>query len=171
LNLKTTKLYLQKTYSGIWPVGDECRNKVDSLDIGVLIQIRLPKGKEEQRSIAQNRLYWAWMTDLERTQVNEFAGYLKDWWHKEMKRRYLVSIFERDSDEYSEMIGSLRAVYLSGLKKEAKNLMDYVIESTSITDCNTLQFMEYLKSIENFAHEKCIQLRTDYDYYQAAMEK
>lgn len=171
MNLKMPKLYLQKTYSGIWPVGDECRKKVDSLDIGGTVEIRLPRSAKEQRSIAQNRLYWAWMTDLERTQVNEFAGYLKDWWHNEMKRRFLIPIFERDSQEYAETMQSLRDVYKSGMKKESKKLMEFILENTSITDCNVLQFMEYLRGIESFAHEKCVQLRTDYDYYHIAMRE
>jgi hypothetical protein len=118
------------------------------------------------RSGAQNSLYWAWLTDMEKTNVNVFAGNDSEWWHKEMKYRYLCPIYIRDDIGYAEMIKVLHDIKdLDGYMQ----LRDGIIGLTSTTKCSVEQFSEYLGKIEKYCHDRGIMLRTDSRLYSLAM--
>jgi hypothetical protein len=120
------------------------------------------------RSACQNSLYWAWLADMEKTPVNEYSGNDAEWWHKEMKHRYLCPIFIRDDAGYSEMIAVLHDIKdIDGYDQ----LRDGVVNLTSTTKCSVGQFSEYLGKIERFCHVRGIALRTDSSLYAQAMGK
>jgi hypothetical protein len=121
------------------------------------------------RSAAQNRLMWMWLTDFENTDINEHAGTTKEAWHDRFKRLCLAKIYERDNEQYATTMQALRDVYRHGLHKESLNMMDHVIRETSTTAANVSQFTEYMRFIEQYAHERGIQLRTDSQLYAEAM--
>jgi hypothetical protein len=123
----------------------------------------------KNRTVAQNRLMWGWLTDFQRTKIEALAGTTKEEWHERMKHEYLIHIYERDNPDYAEMIETLRDVYRAGLKKEGAILLKNVIKNTSTTEATVGQFREYLECIERFAHENGIWLRTDPKIYRAAM--
>jgi len=119
------------------------------------------------RSTAQNSLMWAWLSDMESSIVNEYAGNSVEWWHREMKYRYLCPIFIRDDPGYSEMVTVLNDIKdIDGYEQ----LRDGIINLTSTTKCSVEQFSEYLGKIEKYCHERGISLRTDSgSLYQLAM--
>jgi hypothetical protein len=63
------------------------------------------------------------------------------------KKRFLIKIYERDDEEFSEMIKSVRSVYTAGHKKEARILEKKIVELTSTRTATVKQFTEYLKDI------------------------
>ena len=120
------------------------------------------------RSAAQNSLYWSWLTDMEKTSVNEFSGHTAHEWHYSLKYRFLCPIFIRDESSYAEMIQVLHDVKdIDGYEA----LRDGVINLTSTTKCTVEQFSEYLGKIEKYCHQRGIKLRTDDFLYQQAMGK
>jgi hypothetical protein len=121
------------------------------------------------RSTAQNSLMWAWLSDMERSIVNEYAGNSIEWWHREMKYRYLCPIFIRDDLGYSEMVTVLNDIKdIDGYEQ----LRDGIINLTSTTKCSVEQFSEYLGKIERFCYDRGIKLRTDSgSLYELAMGK
>ena len=125
------------------------------------MQIKLHK---VDRSLAQNGLYWVWLTII----AGE-RGQVKDEIHLECKKRFLIPIFERDNPEYAEMIQSVRTVWKSGLHKDAHSLKRQIIKLTSTRDADTKQFTEYLNDIERDAQEKGVWLPHPEDQYNQAM--
>jgi hypothetical protein len=118
------------------------------------------------RNAAQNSLYWGWLTDMEGTTVNEFAGTTSEEWHKEMKHRYLCPIYIRDVPGYAEMVSALHGTKdLDGYVA----LRNGVVDLTSTTKASVAQFSEYLGKIEKFCHYRGIELRTDSALYKQAM--
>lgn len=138
------------------------------MDLPHVIEV---KEYKPNRSAAQNRLLWAWLTDFENTGVNEHSGVTKEEWHDRFKRLSLAKIYERDNEQYAVTMQSLRDVYRHGLHKESLNMMDHVIRETSTTAATVEQFAEHLNFIERYAHERGIQLRTDERLYAEAMGK
>lgn len=127
------------------------------------------KEYKPNRSAAQNRLYWAWLTDCEKTDINEHAGSTQEDWHDRFKRLSLSKIFERDDEGYAATMSALRDVWRHGLHDESKAMVDHVIRETSTTKATVEQFTEYLNFIERYCHERGIQLRTDARLYAEAM--
>lgn len=121
------------------------------------------------RSAAQNRLYWGWLTDCQNTDINEHAGNTKEEWAKKFKRLSLSKIYERDSEEYAATMAALREVWHHGLHKESMAMVDHVIRETSTTKASVEQFSEYLNYIEHYCHERGIRLKTDERLYAEAM--
>lgn len=126
------------------------------------------KGK---RSAAQNRLYWGWLTDFERTDINEHAGKTKDEWADFFKGESLIKIYERDNHVYAETMSNLREVYRCGMKEQAKHIRKFVLRETSTTEASVEQFSEHLRFIEQWAHSRGIRLRTDAKLYEMAMSQ
>lgn len=122
------------------------------------------------RSIAQNRLYWGWLTDCERTREESHKGSTKEEWHKRFKGDYLIHIYERDIQSYSELMQGLRDLYRTGLREEAVKMRQWIIEHhVSTTEADVSQFSEYLKAIEGWCAWQGIVLRTDARLYAEAM--
>lgn len=136
------------------------------IDLPHVIEV---KEYKKNRSAAQNRLMWGWLTDFENTDVNQHAGQTKEEWHDLFKRLSLSKIYERDDQGYAETMAALRTVYRHGLHNESKMMVDHVIRETSTTKANVEQFTEYLTFIERYAHERGITLRTDARLYAEAM--
>lgn len=116
---------------------------------------------KKDRTAAQNSLMWLWITVIS----NEF-GLTKEEQHKELKRRLLVPIYERDDQEYAAMINTIRKLYTDGYKEESLLLHDQIVKLTSTTKADVEQFAEYLTEIERDMIGKGIYLphREDYEY-------
>ena len=119
---------------------------------------------KKDRSVAQNSLYWYWLTIIagERAET-------KDAMHLEYKKNILVHIYERDDPEYAEMIEAVRKVHKVGMKVESKLLADQIVKLTSTTTATVEQFTEYLTDIEHDAIDKQIVLPHPEDRYYEAM--
>jgi len=144
------------------------KDAVDSIPVDTpkVIEIR---DYAEKRRAKQNRLYFAWLTDMQNTQINEFAGNEKAWWHDEMKKLFLVPIYVRDNTQYAEMMDAMGYVWNAGMESKHEVLMKGVVRLTSTADANVRQFVEYLNEIQRYCHSCGISLRTDVPYYLEAM--
>ena len=124
----------------------------------------------DDRSAAQNRLMWAWMTDCSRTSVNEHAGNTKDYWHKFFKEHALLNIYIRDDvDGISETMAALYEVKQQCGVEVYNNMKKFVIENISTTSANVKQFSEYLSDIQRWCSGVGIALRTDSADFRRAM--
>jgi len=123
----------------------------------------------DQRSVAQNRLYYMWLTDMQNTDINEYAGNESEWWAFEMKRLFLCKIYERDSQSYAESIEAVRHIYSQGMIVESENLHQFIVNETSTKKATVKQFSEYLNYIERYCHERGMTLRTDSWLYGVAI--
>lgn len=111
--------------------------------------------KPEDRSKAQNRLYWLWMTQY----ANHF-GYTKEETHFFMKKKFLVHIFYRDSKnpesdfnkQYAKTWDAIRAVKMAECD-QWKILSEGVVDATSTRDADVEQFTEYLNEILAFSRK------------------
>lgn len=164
-------LVLRRLYNTFVPVDEAGAEYFKSLEPNQEIIVSVKKAtKTELRRSAQNRLYWAWITNMSKATVNEYAGWSKEDWHFEMKKRFLVPIFERDEPEYALTIETLRTVYRTGMKQESERLHKYVVKETSTTQASVQQFSEYLTEIQRFCGMAGIWLRTDEALMQMAID-
>lgn len=127
------------------------------------------EGESAGRSLAQNALYWGWMDDFVKTDINNLAGHDKDHWHFEFKSQFLSRIYERDRLDYAQTTRMIRKVYREGLCEDALELRRLVVRLTSTKDATVKQFSEYLTEIERFAASQGVRLRTDSRLYSRAM--
>ncbi|MFA6213405.1 MAG: recombination protein NinB [Candidatus Obscuribacterales bacterium] len=142
---------------------------VNNITSDPLMQVTIEKAVNT-RSVAQNRLYWAFMYDCEHTGVNEQAGKTKDEWHSFFKERALLNIFIRDNvDGTAETMAALYEVKTSCGVDVYNNMKAFVIDKISTTSANVVQFTEYLQDIERFCYSVGIALRTDSQDYLKAM--
>ena len=100
--------------------------------------------KQEDRSKAQNRLYWRWVSIWAKHQ-----GTSKDYEHLFFKRTLLARIFNRDDVEYRKTYASVKQLKIEG-HPLYQQLADSVTMLTSTTDATTEQFTEYLNDIHDF---------------------
>lgn len=124
------------------------------------------KPHKADRSACQNRLYWLWMTEIDKQ-----TGELKEEVHERYKEKTLVHIYERDNEGFAEMIESVRKVYHLGEKKLAKVMQREILKLTSTRDANVNQFHEYLNDIEIDCAHNNISLTHPEDYAYAMKEK
>jgi hypothetical protein len=111
--------------------------------------------KPEDRSKAQNKLYWMWLT-----QYGNHFGHDKEEVHYDMKKRFLTRIFFRDSkdpeskfsEQYAKTWEAIGAVKMAECD-QWKILAHGVIDATSTRDADVEQFTEYLNEILNFARK------------------
>jgi len=119
----------------------------------------------ENRSLEQNALNWVWCTH-----IAEEYGETKDAVHFRHKKEILVPIFERDDEEYAEMLEAVRAVYRKGMKTDAKLLERKIVKLTSTTNANVTQMAEFLTEIERTYIARGIVLpKRDQRQYDVAM--
>ncbi|MFW1838626.1 recombination protein NinB [Acinetobacter gyllenbergii] len=102
----------------------------------------------KKRSVAQNSLYWKWLSVIERKTGND-----KDQMHFEFKKKFLINILKRDDKEYAEMCLALSALKQSE-SEQFRAIADGVIRETSTTRMDTKQYTEYLQQIEAYALAK-----------------
>lgn len=125
---------------------------------------------KDDRSAAQNRLYWCWLTDCMTTTVNERAGNDKDWWHLFFKEKSLLNIYIRDNvNGTADTMSALFDVKVNCGSETYGNMKKFVIENISTTDANVSQFSEYLNDIQRFCGSVGISLRTDSAIFRQAM--
>jgi len=157
------------------PVDEVDRRAVGNLTAGGIykLTITLPKNlknpTEEQRRAAQNRLYWMWLTDIEKTTVNTFAGHTQKEWHDRFKGLYLVKIYIRDRDDYAELWATLADLKQVGCERESRGIWRFIRNQTSTTLATVSQFAEYLTQINRWCLMRGIWLRTDAELYALAM--
>ena len=161
---------MRKLYNILVPISDVDAKSLESIPANEELFIDVKDmSKSETRKACQNRLYWSWLHDMEKTSINEHAGNTDKDWHIRLKKDYLLPIFERDSQEWAETLESLRDVHRAGLKDECRRLIDHIVkQDLSTTDATIKQFCEYLTCVERFAHMNGILLRTDSALYSAA---
>ncbi|MGZ5029043.1 MAG: hypothetical protein ACXWAT_00740 [Methylobacter sp.] len=125
---------------------------------------------KDDRSAAQNRLYWAWMHDCMTTTTNEHSGNDKDWWHLFFKEKSLLNIYIRDNvNGTADTMAALFDVKVNCGAETYNNMKKFVIENISTTDANVVQFTEYLNDIQRFCGSVGISLRTDSAMFRRAM--
>lgn len=101
-----------------------------------------------KRSVAQNSLYWKWLSVIERKTGND-----KDQLHFEFKKKFLINILKRDDKEYAEMCLALSALKQSE-SEQYEAIANGVIRETSTTRMDTKQFTEYLQQVEAYTLAK-----------------
>lgn len=119
--------------------------------------------KKEQRSLAQNRLYWMWIA-----QISKRFGDDKDGVHFDCKRRFLVRIYRRDSFKYAETCAAVIGLKGKGEPEQYQLIADFVIDNTSTTDATVEQMTEYLNDIFVFYYKQGLRLSVPEDLKWAA---
>lgn len=120
--------------------------------------------KQDSRSVAQNRLYWMWLSQIEKETGND-----KDDLHFEFKKKFLIAIYERDDQQYAEMCHAIKALRQSHSEQYAA-VAAGVIRETSTTRMTPKQFTEYLNSIHDYTLVKLGILLAIPDELRFAME-
>lgn len=120
--------------------------------------------KKKDRTVDQNRLYRLWGGI-----IADELGWAREDLYSDLRRRFLVQIYERDDQGFAEMVNSIRKVYSMGMQDQATKMHDYIVERTSTASATVKQFMEYLKEIERDMAGKGIVLPHPEDRYYSAM--
>lgn len=102
--------------------------------------------ESRKRSLAQNRLYWLWVTQA----ANEW-GSNKDEVYIDFKRRFLLKIYYRDDSQFAAMCDSIKALQQIDLDKY-QAIAPQVTALTSTTKANDKQMGEYLDDIYRFCY-------------------
>lgn len=117
---------------------------------------------EKDRSKAQNRLYWLWVSQWAKHQGTD-----KDSEHLFFKKQFLARIYHRDD------VGQYRNTFdaVKVLKKQNHPMYQYVAdglnELISTTDASIAQFTEYLNDIHTFCLKQGCYLETPDDLMYA----
>jgi len=101
--------------------------------------------KQDDRSTAQNRLYWMWLGQIERKNGTD-----KDELHYEFKKKFLIYIYRRDDQEFAEMCHAIAKVRQSE-PDEYETIGKQVIRLCSTTKLSVKQMTEYLNYVHDFA--------------------
>ena len=114
--------------------------------------------KQEDRSKAQNRLYWLWLSQWSKRQGTD-----KDSEHLFFKKQFLARIYHRDDvGQYRNTFAAVKVL------KDQKHPMyqqvaDGLNELISTTDASVDQFTEYLNDIHAFCNKHGCWLSTPDD--------
>lgn len=134
---------------------------------GDIFKCDVARTKEETtddiRSLAQNRLLHMWHADMEKTQINEYAGNTASEWKELMKMEILWDMYiAHNINGFAEVILPMMKGYNPDQYGLAKSGL---IKKGWITtrDLTVPQFTLYLREIERWCHWRGIWLRTD-DY-------
>lgn len=102
--------------------------------------------EQRKRSLAQNRLYWKWVS-----QWAEHTGDSEQRAHHIFKYKFLVTIFYRDDSQYAAMCDSVKV--LKGIDRgHYDKIAAHVIRQTSTTDASVKQMTEYLDRVERYCY-------------------
>ena len=123
------------------------RHHAAACEDGKPLVVRIDQ-KQDDRSTAQNRLYWMWLGQIERK-----TGQNKDSLHHEFKKKFLVFIYKRDDQEFAEMCDSIAKIK-SLDRDEYRKIGEYVVRLTSTTKATVKQMHEYLNYIHDYAVTK-----------------
>jgi len=111
----------------------------------------------EQRSTAQNSLYWQWVMVMTET------GHSKDEMHMILKRRLLFPLMLEHPERYNKAIDAQDMLELFPLKWPT------ISELISTTDLTAHHFAMYLNEVESFAGNMGIRLPHPDDLYHEAL--
>lgn len=112
------------------------------------------EGAEVKRSTATNRLYWLWVTQA----ANEW-GDTKEGVHYDLKRRFLLKIYYRDSSSFAGMCDSIKALQDLDLQ-HYDMIAKEVVSLVSTAKATDVQMSEYLNDIYRFYLEQGLYLKT-----------
>lgn len=133
------------------------RHHADALSDGKPLVVRIDQ-KQEDRSKAQNRLYWLWLSQWAKRQGTD-----KDTEHLFFKKQFLARIYDRDDvGQYRNTFAAVKVL------KDQKHPMyqqvaDGLNELISTTDASVDQFTEYLNDIHAFCNKHGCWLNTPDD--------
>ena len=120
------------------------RHHADALSEGKPLVVRIDQ-KQEDRSKAQNRLYWMWMNQWAKRQ-----GTNKDTEHLFFKKQFLARIYHRDDvGQYRKTFAAVKVLKDQG-HPMYQQVADGLNELISTTDASVDQFTEYLNDIHAF---------------------
>ena len=133
------------------------KHHANALSDGKPLVVRIDQ-KQEDRSKAQNRLYWMWMNQWAKRQGTD-----KDSEHLFFKKQFLARIYHRDDvGQYRNTFAAVKVL------KDQKHPMyqqvaDGLNELISTTDASVDQFTEYLNDIHAFCNKHGCWLNTPDD--------
>ena len=136
-------------------------NYNQAINDGKPLVVRIDQ-KEDDRSKAQNRLYWMWMNQWAKRQGTD-----KDTEHLYFKKQFLARIYHRDDvGQYRNTFAAVKVL------KDQKHPMyqqvaDGLNELISTTDASVDQFTEYLNDIHAFCNKHGCWLNTPDDLMYA----
>ena len=137
------------------------RHHAAACEDGKPLVVRIDQ-KQEDRSKAQNRLYWLWVSQWAKHQGTD-----KDTEHLFFKKQFLARIYHRDDvGQYRKTFAVVKAL------KDQKHPMyqqvaDGLNELISTTDATVDQFTEYLNDIHAFCNKHGCYLHTPDDLMYA----
>jgi hypothetical protein len=118
--------------------------------------------KVEDRSKAQNRLYWMWMSQWSKRQGTD-----KDSEHLYFKKQFLSRIYDRDEvGRYKQTFAAVK-VLRDQKHPQYQAVADGLNELISTTDATVDQFTEYLNDIHAFCNKHGCYLHTPDDLMYA----
>lgn len=115
--------------------------------------------KDRARSVAQNSLYWKWVTI-----IGGKDGNTKEQQHTILKRAHLVRIYQRDDLETAETVLVLNEAKKHLSAQEYERLAQGVARLFSTTKASTKQMGEYLDEIYHFYNAQGLFLPQPSDY-------
>lgn len=133
------------------------RHHADACAQGKPLVVRIDQ-KQEDRSKAQNRLYWLWLSQWSKRQGTD-----KDSEHLFFKKKFLARIYHRDDvGQYRKTFAAVKAL------KDQKHpqyqaVADGLNELITTTDASVEQFTEYLNDIHAFCNKHGCYLHTPDD--------
>jgi hypothetical protein len=114
--------------------------------------------KQEDRSKAQNRLYWLWMAQWAKHQGTD-----KDSEHLFFKKQFLARIYHRDDvGQYRKTFAAVK-VLKDQKHPQYQAVADGLNELITTTDASVEQFTEYLNDIHAFCNKHGCWLSTPDD--------
>lgn len=133
------------------------RHHADALSDGKPLVVRIDQ-RQEDRSKAQNRLYWMWVAQFAKHQGTD-----KDTEHLFFKKQFLARIYHRDDvGQYRKTFAAVKALKVK-CPEEYQAVADGLNELITTTDASVEQFTEYLNDIHAFClkHGKCLSTPDD----------
>lgn len=132
-------------------------NYNQAINEGKPLVVRIDQ-KQEDRSKAQNRLYWLWLSQWSKRQ-----GIDKDTEHLFFKKQFLARIYHRDEvGQYKQTFAAVR-VLRDQKHPQYQAVADGLNELISTTDATVDQFTEYLNDIHAFCNKQGCWLNTPDD--------
>ncbi|WP_180163638.1 hypothetical protein [Acinetobacter sp. YH12069] len=120
------------------------KHHANALSDGKPLVVRINQ-KEDDRSRAQNRLYWMWMSQWSKRQGTD-----KEYEHLYFKKRMLARIYARDDvGQYRKTFAAVTVLREQG-HPQYQQVADGLNELISTRDASVDQFTEYLNGIHAF---------------------
>ncbi|QGA12302.1 hypothetical protein GFH30_06380 [Acinetobacter wanghuae] len=151
--------FLIKDHSDITRVINYLHTNYQKTDKPLVVHI---DQKQEDRSKAQNRLYWLWLSQWSKRQGTD-----KDSEHLYFKKHLLARIYARDDvGQYKQTFAAVK-VLRDQKHPQYQAVADGLNELISTTDASVDQFTEYLNDIHAFCLKHGCYLHTPDDLMYA----